>query len=141
MQVRAPAGLPRVGIGHDAVPGHHEAKQARLRRPRFAANTGTNGFLPCLRQLSSCGHCLSSLPRRQERGTRRGTGTGVAGYASAEAPAAFAASALAAPDAEARGAGAEAPTAPSERMSMRQPVSRAASRAFWPSLPMASESW
>ena len=27
------------------------------------------------------------------------------------------------------------------RMSIRQPVSRAASRAFWPSLPMASESW
>jgi hypothetical protein len=26
-------------------------------------------------------------------------------------------------------------------MSIRQPVSRAASRAFWPSLPMASESW
>jgi hypothetical protein len=29
----------------------------------------------------------------------------------------------------------------SGRMSMRQPVSRAASRAFWPSLPIASESW
>ena len=26
-------------------------------------------------------------------------------------------------------------------MSIRQPVSRAASRAFWPSLPIASESW
>ena len=30
---------------------------------------------------------------------------------------------------------------PSGRMSMRQPVSRAASRAFCPSRPMASESW
>ncbi len=29
----------------------------------------------------------------------------------------------------------------SGRMSIRQPVSRAASRAFWPSLPIASESW
>ena len=29
----------------------------------------------------------------------------------------------------------------SERMSMRQPVRRAARRAFWPSLPIASESW
>ena len=29
----------------------------------------------------------------------------------------------------------------SERMSMRQVVSFAASRAFWPSLPIASESW
>src|SRR5215207_11276158 len=29
----------------------------------------------------------------------------------------------------------------SERMSMRQPVSFAASLAFWPSLPIASESW
>ena len=31
--------------------------------------------------------------------------------------------------------------ASSDRMSIRQPVSRAASRAFWPSLPMASDSW
>src|SRR5919112_2690848 len=31
--------------------------------------------------------------------------------------------------------------ASSERMSMRQPVSRAASRAFCPSLPIASDSW
>ena len=29
----------------------------------------------------------------------------------------------------------------SGRMSIRQPVSRAARRAFWPSLPMASDSW
>ena len=29
----------------------------------------------------------------------------------------------------------------SERMSIRQPVSRAASRAFCPSRPMASDSW
>lgn len=29
----------------------------------------------------------------------------------------------------------------SDRMSIRQPVSRAARRAFWPSRPMASESW
>ena len=35
------------------------------------------------------------------------------------------------------------PSAPcaSDRMSMRQPVSFAASRAFWPSLPIASDSW
>jgi hypothetical protein len=31
--------------------------------------------------------------------------------------------------------------AASETMSIRQPVSLAASRAFWPSLPMARESW
>ena len=29
----------------------------------------------------------------------------------------------------------------SDRMSIRQPVRRAARRAFWPSLPMASDSW
>ncbi len=29
----------------------------------------------------------------------------------------------------------------SGRMSIRQPVSRAARRAFWPSLPIASDSW
>src|SRR6185312_2356995 len=37
---------------------------------------------------------------------------------------------------EASGAGAA-----SLRISIRQPVNRAASRAFWPSLPMASDSW
>jgi hypothetical protein len=31
--------------------------------------------------------------------------------------------------------------AASETMSIRQPVSFAARRAFWPSLPMASDSW
>src|SRR5204862_27525 len=31
--------------------------------------------------------------------------------------------------------------ASSERMSIRQPVRRAARRAFWPSLPIASDSW
>jgi hypothetical protein len=40
------------------------------------------------------------------------------------------------------GAGADMPVgSTSGRMSMRQPVKRAASRAFWPSRPMASESW
>jgi hypothetical protein len=39
------------------------------------------------------------------------------------------------------GAGAGAAASVSGRMSMRQPVSRAASRAFWPSRPIASESW
>jgi hypothetical protein len=34
-----------------------------------------------------------------------------------------------------------AASAASDRMSMRQPVSRAASRAFCPSFPMASDSW
>ncbi len=38
---------------------------------------------------------------------------------------------------------ADAPDAPSVSlwMSIRHPVRRAASRAFWPSLPIASESW
>lgn len=36
---------------------------------------------------------------------------------------------------------ASAPGAVSGLMSMRHPVSRAASRAFWPSRPMASDSW
>jgi hypothetical protein len=35
----------------------------------------------------------------------------------------------------------EVASPPSPRMSMRQPVNRAASRAFCPSRPMASESW
>lgn len=34
-----------------------------------------------------------------------------------------------------------AATGVSGRMSMRHPVSRAARRAFWPSFPIASESW
>ena len=50
-------------------------------------------------------------------------------------------------DADARRAGpgrdqrAGPPASVSGRMSMRQPVSLAASRAFWPSLPMARLSW
>ncbi len=35
----------------------------------------------------------------------------------------------------------QADTSVSGRMSMRQPVRRAASRAFWPSLPIASDNW
>ncbi len=38
-------------------------------------------------------------------------------------------------------AGQSAGTAASDLMSMRQPVSLAASLAFWPSLPIASDSW
>ena len=41
----------------------------------------------------------------------------------------------------AAGAVSVASSSASEWMSMRQPVSRAASRAFWPSRPIASESW
>ena len=43
--------------------------------------------------------------------------------------------------AAAPGAPAAVTRSTSGRMSIRQPVSRAASRAFWPSLPMASDSW
>ena len=49
-----------------------------------------------------------------------------------------------APCSEVRAASVSAPgpsLSASERMSMRQPVSLAARRAFWPSLPIASESW
>ena len=41
----------------------------------------------------------------------------------------------------AAGALASSATWVSDLMSMRQPVSRAASRAFWPSFPIASDSW
>jgi hypothetical protein len=79
---------------------------------------------------------------RAEVHRQRRPGNRVAYQASAAASAAGAVSpAGAVSAAEVRGAGADAPTAPSERMSIRQPVSRAASRAFWPSLPMASDSW
>src|SRR5690606_42018450 len=46
-------------------------------------------------------------------------------------------------EAAAAAAGAQAPSCSSVsgRMSIFQPVSRAARRAFWPSLPIASESW
>jgi len=40
-----------------------------------------------------------------------------------------------------RGASGAAAAWDSDLMSMRQPVSRAASRAFWPSFPIASDSW
>jgi hypothetical protein len=44
------------------------------------------------------------------------------------------------PDLEVTAARVNQPGAVSGRMSIRQPVSRAASRAFWPSRPMASDS-
>jgi hypothetical protein len=75
----------------------------------------------------------------EHRGVRGVAPPGENSYASAAAPAAFASGVDSA--VEVRGAGAEAPMAPSERISIRHPVSRAASRAFCPSLPMASESW
>jgi hypothetical protein len=188
MQVRTPARLPRLGVGNDVVPGHHEAKQAGLRHTRFAANTGANRILPRCRRLGSCGHCsvvyrvtlagapgevrgwpappavtagghravlrllagvcaldtmafchrAGKLRRRRVRGAFPEDSRGrVPGYASAAASAAFAS----AVEGDWRGEGADAVMAPSERMSIRQPVSRAASRAFCPSLPMASESW
>jgi len=56
MQVCAPAGLPRLGVGHDIVPGCHQAKQAGLRRALFAANAGTYRDAPRLRRLRSHGY-------------------------------------------------------------------------------------
>jgi len=67
MQVRAPARLPRSGVGHDTVPGRHQAKQAGLCRAYFAANTGAFRVIPRLRLLSSRDHLHPSLPRHRAR--------------------------------------------------------------------------
>jgi hypothetical protein len=107
MEVSTPTGQPCLVIGHEIVPGYHQAKQAGLGGAFPAANARTNGRL-----LGSRGHSSSSLPVRKARGKYRysaGSGAGSAGWAS-------------------------------ERISIRHPVSLAASRAFCPSLPIASDS-
>ncbi len=119
MQVRTPARQPGPRVRLDDVPSCYEAKQAGLDRTLLAAYTGTRHGHTRDRPLGSHGHyILKSTPsaaRRHRPGNRPRLIGSRGGYGDG--------------------------TAASDLMSMRQPVSLAASLAFWPSLPIASDSW
>jgi hypothetical protein len=119
MQVRTPAGEPGLRVGLDDVPDCHEAKQAGLGRTLLAAYTGTrDGCIPGM-LLGPFGHF-----RQQVYRVRASPMSGEP-YASAGVSGGSDSSSVAA----------------SDLMSIRQPVSRAASLAFCPSLPMARDNW
>jgi hypothetical protein len=146
MQVRTPAGQPGPRVGLNDVPSRYEAKQAGLDRTLLAAYTGTHrghtrdrplGSHGCYIHKSTVsaglryrsGTCADGPLRLMRQGSRKATGIRPYSGACAIGPAGE------------RSAGPSAGTAASDLMSMRQPVSLAASLAFWPSLPIASDSW
>ena len=127
MQVRTPARQPGPRVGLDDVPSSYEAKQAGLDRTLLAAYTGTHRGHTRDVPLGSHGHYIHKSTVSAGLRLRTRTAPPEPGYSGA-APA---------------GPAGEGPagTAASDLMSMRQPVSLAASLAFWPSLPIASDSW
>ena len=124
VQPRTTSGKPPPWI-RDQSPVHRDDPQQIVgRRPRAASHTGpdrcrTSGSCA---QVDGPGPSVAQRPPRSlpAPGARRSTGQPTDSDSGA-------------PDVE-RGSA-------SLRMSIRQPVRRAASRAFWPSLPMASDSW
>ena len=127
MQVRTPARQPGPRVGLDDVPSRYEAKQAGLNHTLLAAYTGTHRGHTRDMPLGSRGHY--SNKSTVSAGLRLRAGTLAYSGACAAGPAGEGT------------AGPSAGTAASDLMSMRQPVSLAASLAFWPSLPIASDSW
>src|SRR2546421_3132242 len=139
----APANLPGVGLDPPGPPD--EAEQLRLRA------TGTAGGTPALRPHRDAHGDAHRDALRGPLPIRHGAPSS-AGY-EASAPSNGPASGADPPGAAAEGGPDAARAGASRRrrascatwlsllMSIRQPVSRAASLAFWPSLPMARESW
>jgi hypothetical protein len=123
MQVRTPARQPGSQVGLDDVPSCYEAKQAGLDRTLLAAYTGTQWGRTRDMPLGSHGHYIHKSTASAGLWYRAYSGACAIGSA------------------DERTAGPSAGTAASDLMSMRQPVSLAASLAFWPSLPIASDSW
>jgi len=111
VQVRPTAGCPTTGIREDKSSGHRHPQQIGRTGPFPTPDTGT--LLNLLRaRVCSLDHCSSGC-----------------GDDSVDRPRDQ--STFSSPRV----------TSVSGRMSIRQPVSRAARRAFCPSLPMARESW
>jgi hypothetical protein len=126
MQVRTPARQPGPRVGLNDVPSRYEAKQAGLYRTLLAAYTGTQRRHTRDRPLGSHGNYIPKSTA--SAGLRYRPGNWAYSGACAAGPA------------DERTAGPSAGTVASDLMSMRQPVSLAASLAFWPSLPIASDS-
>ena len=138
------------GPGRRKARGNALRRSARSRQPRSGcrcaprpgdrpAGSGVTDPSTTTSRRSSSLAARARQPTQVRRGRARTTGrpvsTGV--YASAGRSASASAAAAGSPS--------EPGTAPSGttsgRMSIRHPVSRAASRAFWPSRPIASDSW
>src|SRR5216683_2234965 len=167
MQVRTPAMQPRSRVRNDNVPGRHQTEQVGLGRARPAPHAGAGTCRRCGRISRPLrrppGHFRMSVYRAAASaapGTLPADSAAAPATALEVAPTVALAGALAAVPAAPLVAAAPAPPAPglaapappaaagaglsagvSDLMSMRQPVRRAARRAFWPSLPMASDSW
>ena len=140
-------GRAGLGIGHELA-AVDVAK--RTQRRRVAVAPAPDAGSVCGRTAPGPRRPASSGRRRRRCPCRRAPGARQAAVARARQRGVRAAPAVG----EDRGAAAAASPPPrspsscsssansvSERMSIRQPVSRAASRAFWPSRPIASESW
>ena len=123
MQVGTPARQPGPRVGLDDVPSRYEAKQAGLDRTLLAAYTGTHKGHTRGRPLGSHGYYIPKSTVSAGLRYRPYSGACATGPA------------------DERTTGPSAGTAASDLISMRQPVSLAASLAFWPSLPIASDSW
>ncbi len=151
MQVRTPARQPGPRVGLDDVPSSYEAKQAGLDRTLLAAYTGTHRGHTRDVPLGSRGHYIHKSTVSAGLGLRTRTAPPgplwlVQQPATPGAAELFRDPAFREPGysgACAAGPAGEGPagTTASDLMSMRQPVSLAASLAFWPSLPIASDSW
>jgi hypothetical protein len=156
MQVRTPARQPGPRVGLDDVPSRYEAKQAGLDRTLLAAYTGTHRRHTRDRPLGLHGHCIrkstvsAGLPYRsgdyadgaaEAWETDEARGIRVYSGACAIGPAGERTAGPSAPRGSRGSRGSWDETAASDLMSIRQPVSLAASLAFWPSLPIASDSW
>jgi hypothetical protein len=135
VHMRPTAGCPTLGIREDKSSGH--------RRPQQVCRTGSlpapdTGALPSLARTRVC-HIFLRVWLRLSRPTERPVyllvltshteASRVAGAVASVAPR------------SAAGVSYSAGFSVSGRMSIRQPVRRAARRAFWPSLPMARDNW
>ena len=131
MQIRTPARQPGPRVGLDNVPSRYEAKQAGLDRTLLAAYTGTHRGHTRDMLLGSRGHYTtkSTVSAR----LRYRAGTGQTAQPSGDG--------MAGPAEDLTAGSSADETAASDLISMRQPVSLAASLAFCPSLPIASDSW
>jgi hypothetical protein len=147
MQVRTPARQPGPRVGLDDVPSRYEAKQAGLDRTLLAAYTGSHRRHTRDMPLGSRGHygvkSTVSAALRLRRELRRQAGEAEAAKVTDKAGGYSEVCAMGPADGELAGSAATgaAGTAASDLMSMRQPVSLAASLAFCPSLPIASDNW
>jgi len=137
MQVHTPARQPGPRVGLDDVPSRYEAKQAGLDRTLLAAYTGTHRGHTRDMLLGSRGHYnnQSTVSARLRHRARNGptvqpSADGTTGPAD-DLTAGSSAGETAASDL----------VSASDLISMRHPVSLAASLAFCPSLPIASDSW